>query len=108
MGSPFPVKNRDYVFMGTTAFSANGNLFMVQRSLPHLDPSSPDHVPQHPSAPPENERLAVRGHMYLTGYRVCPVKSAPGRQPRIRLMQIVDVNPGGSIPNKLVIRAMDQ
>ena len=64
---PFPIKKRDYVFISANGFAADGTMFIVQRSLPHGDPSSPGYVPSHPCAPPVSDKM-VRAHMYSTGF----------------------------------------
>merc|ERR1711865_702477 len=93
---PFPMKKRDFVFINAIGFAADGTMFMVQRSLPQGDPSSPGYIPSHPSSPPESDRM-VRGHMYATGFRITPLPPQNGC-PQVKVMQLVDVDPGGSIP----------
>lgn len=105
---PFPLKNRDYVFISMISFSANGSLYCVQRSLPFGNASSPGHIPAHPSAPRENEKLAVRAQMYITGFRAMPLPAEDDKPPRIKLMQLVDINAGGNVPARLVSKAMDE
>lgn len=89
---PWPLHRRESIFLSSLAIARDGSVFLAQRSWN-----------DHPQAPPLDEKTAVRTQIFLGGFRIMPVE---GKR-KVKVMQLVDVNPGGSLPQWLLKKAMD-
>eukprot|EP01065_Artemidia_motanka_P005679 TRINITY_DN12742_c0_g1_i1.p1 TRINITY_DN12742_c0_g1~~TRINITY_DN12742_c0_g1_i1.p1 ORF type:complete len:1092 (+),score=286.48 TRINITY_DN12742_c0_g1_i1:57-3278(+) len=92
---PWPVQRREFIFLSSLVVLRDGSAILAQRSYD-----------QHPDAPAPDARRAIRGNIHISGFRVQPVRGAP--RPRVRVMQLVEASPGGSLPQWLVAKAMDE